>query len=314
MIFARVSILALCLATAALAVPSARAAAPAACNRACLHRTLDRFLTAVYKHDPSLARLAANFRQTENAVVVAPGDGIWKTAAGLGKIQRRYFDPVSGQAAYYGQINEPGVDPAVVGMRIKVSGRKITEAEWIIARKGAALYSPEGMIANAPRADTPRPPAERLSRAQLLKVGASYFEGLTAHRGDRVIAKDDCYRSENGTRTTGVAFGPPAPPGAPGAPPPPPPRVFKNCQAGFEMLTKAVESVVERRFPVVDTEAGVVMGIGIFHAADDLKGPDGSPFPRLLLSEFFTVDQDKIETVHAAINYLQPGAPEKTGW
>jgi len=40
------------------------------------------------------------FRQTENAIVVRTGTGVWKTATALGKIQRRYLDPVSGQAGF----------------------------------------------------------------------------------------------------------------------------------------------------------------------------------------------------------------------
>jgi hypothetical protein len=58
----------------------------------------------------------------------------------------------------------------------------------------------------------------------------------------------------------------------------------------------------------------VVMGIGIFHAADGFTGRDGKPYPRLTLTEFFTVDEGKIATVHAAMFYLPPDAPEKTGW
>jgi len=33
-----------------------------------------------------------------------PGMGTWKSVIGLGKLQRRYLDGVSGQAAYFGQL------------------------------------------------------------------------------------------------------------------------------------------------------------------------------------------------------------------
>jgi len=67
------------------------------CDRACLKNSLDQYLNAVIKHDPAAAPLFVGFRQTENAVVVRPGTGVWKTVTGLGKLQRRYLDPVSGK-------------------------------------------------------------------------------------------------------------------------------------------------------------------------------------------------------------------------
>src|SRR5919197_483466 len=72
------------------------------CDRACLRSTLDQYLNAVMKHDPNAAPLFIGFRQTENATVVKLGTGLWKTATALGKVQRRFVDPISGQAAYFG--------------------------------------------------------------------------------------------------------------------------------------------------------------------------------------------------------------------
>src|SRR5882724_12500095 len=105
------------------------------CDRTCLKTTLDQYLAAVIKHDPAAAPLFVGFRQTENAVVVRPGTGVWKSVTGLGKLQRRYLDPVSGQAGYFGIVEE-GANTAIVTLRVKVENKKITEAEWLIARKG----------------------------------------------------------------------------------------------------------------------------------------------------------------------------------
>ena len=66
----------------------------AACDRACLRTMLDQYLAAVVKHDPAAAPLVVGFRQTENALNVRPGNGVWKTITGVGKMQRRYLDPV----------------------------------------------------------------------------------------------------------------------------------------------------------------------------------------------------------------------------
>ena len=96
---------------------------------------LDQYLTAVTTHNQAAAPLLAGFRQTENAVVVKFGTGVWKSVTGLGKVQRRYMDAVSGQAAFYGTVEE-GATLAVVTARIRVEDHKITEAEWYIARAG----------------------------------------------------------------------------------------------------------------------------------------------------------------------------------
>src|SRR6187549_164750 len=77
------------------------ASAQANCDRACLRTMLDQYLNAVVKHDPAAAPLMVGFRQTENAINVRPGNGVWKSVTALGAVQRRYFDAVSGQAAYF---------------------------------------------------------------------------------------------------------------------------------------------------------------------------------------------------------------------
>src|SRR5262245_5317547 len=103
------------------------ALAQEACDRACLRSLLDRYLAAVVKHDPAAAPLVVGFRQTENAINVRPGNGVWKTVTGLGKVQRRYLDPVTGQAAYYGTLEE-GDTTAIVTVRLRVENRQLTEA------------------------------------------------------------------------------------------------------------------------------------------------------------------------------------------
>ena len=52
---------------------------------------------------------------------------------GLGKMQRRYLDAVTGQAGYYGIVEEGG-SAAIVTVRLRVENRKLTEAEWYLAR------------------------------------------------------------------------------------------------------------------------------------------------------------------------------------
>src|SRR5688572_13019097 len=119
---------------AVMAVGSATtASAQNACDRSCLLGLLDQYLGAVVKHDPGAAPLAIGIRQTVNAINVRPPNGVWKTVTALGKVQRRYADPVTGQAAYYGTVEEAS-NTAVVTVRVRVENKQLTEAEWYIAR------------------------------------------------------------------------------------------------------------------------------------------------------------------------------------
>src|SRR5438876_4255996 len=92
------------------------------CDRACLKTTLDQYLNAVIKHDPSAAPLLIGFRQTENATVVKLGNGVWKTITRFGKVQRRYADAFSGQVGYWGIVEENGAH-ALETLRLKVETR-----------------------------------------------------------------------------------------------------------------------------------------------------------------------------------------------
>ena len=113
-------LLSLCL----LALP----AFSADCDRACLKTVLDQYLNAVIQHNPSAVQLTPGYRQTENAVVKRPGQGIWQTAKGLGKVQRRYFDTVTQNAGYFGTLDETNGNAAVVTVRLKVTDKKVAEA------------------------------------------------------------------------------------------------------------------------------------------------------------------------------------------
>jgi hypothetical protein len=61
-----------------------------------------------------------------------------------------------------------------------------------------------------------------------------------------------------------------------------------------------VALVTARRFPVVDEQQQVVMGMGVF-----LRDPQ-SVNRRLGLSEFFHIEEGLISQVHAALFYAAP--------
>jgi hypothetical protein len=271
------------------------------CDRACLKSTLDQYMNAVVKHNPAAAPLFVGFRQTENSVVVRLGTGTWKSVTALGKVQRRYLDAVSGQAGYFGTVEE-GAERAIVTVRVKVENRKITEAEWLIARKenpglngfnaagqpSGNFFEPDNLAANPPPERTVAKDA-RSSREALIAITNSYFDGITTHDGSIIMAAPGCARTENGNTVTGRGAATKAK-GAGG-----------DCTSGLATIN--IQNVAARRYPVVDEEAQVVLAIAVF-----LRKP-GTTTRRNVFSEWFVIDNNKIQTIYSAMYYPNPEEP-----
>jgi hypothetical protein len=281
------------------------------CDRACLRAMLEQYLAAVIKHEPSAAPLVVGFRQTENAINVRPGNGVWKTVTGLGKVQRRYLDPVSGQAGYYGTVEE-GSSTAVVTVRLRVENRQLTEAEWHIARADdpglngarqpgrppANLHNPDYLAQNPPP-DRVVPRDKRADRATLVRIVESYFDAITSHDNSVALTHPGCGRVENGSPTPAGQFLPPL---RPANPPPaqtaPPAASTNDCVSGLTNFN--LQMVVARRTPIVDEEAQVALAYAVF-----IRRP-GSPTPRNFFSEWFVIDEGRIRTIYTAMFYPPP--------
>jgi len=290
-------------------------AGQAACDRTCLRQMLDQYMTAIVKHDPAAAPLVVGFRQTENAINVRPGNGVWKTVTALGKVQRRYLDPVSGQAAYFGTVEE-GDSTVIVNVRVRVENRKLTEAEWYMARENDPGLSgprqPGRGPANGYNKDylTQNPPPERtvptnarVDRASLTRIVESYFDAITSHDGSVAITHAGCGRVENGSPTPAGQFLPPANAaaqpaaggqrgGARGG------GGGNDCVSGLQNFSGQMAAA--RRMPLVDEEAQAVLAYAVF-----IRRP-GLATPRNVFAELFFVDEEKIRMVYAAMFYPAP--------
>jgi hypothetical protein len=273
------------------AVPTTTLAATAACDRPCLKSLLNDYLAAVVKHDPTTAALAPSYRHTENAINVPLGKGVWHSVTALGAVQRRYLDPVSGQAAYYGIVAE-GDQLAIVTARLRIENRTITEAEWYIAREGdpglpgatpPSSWNPQSLTATPPP-ERVLAKSQRLPRDTMLAIVNSYFDGITSHDGSVVRAHPGCNRYENGTRVTGRRGG-----------------VNDDCVSGFANFNLA--NVAGRRIAFVDDEAGVVLGMAVFIRRA------GSAVPRNAFSEWFWIEDGKIRNIWTAMYYPGPERP-----
>jgi hypothetical protein len=289
---------------AALATPAiASAAAPSSprtCDRTCLATMLDRFLGAVIAHDPTRAPLAIGFRQTQNSVLTPAGAGAWRTITAMGPVQRRYFDPVTGNAEFFGLVTDNG-QPAILSIRLHVANAQITESEWHIAHKGDpgisgkgsdVLFDPDTLTANPPpQRVVPR--TQRLPRETLTAIVDSYFDALTAGSGRTALAHPGCQRFENGF----AVFGHPIRSGDPNDGY----RGLSDCTSGYKGLS--VATVAARRYLAIDEEAQVVIVSAVFvRKAGDARR-------RLHFMEMFGIDGGRIRSVHAAMFYPDPDLP-----
>jgi hypothetical protein len=236
-------------------LPVAGLAAPA-CDRACLEGLADRYLQAFVAHDPARLPVTRGLRYVENGVTLPLGAGSWRTVSGLGGYRHYFADPEAGQAALITVVKENGED-ALLTLRIKVDGRRISEAEAVLTHDphGAANYEKLGQPAAAWLAAVP--PERRATREQLAATANKYFTAMQNNdgRGDYSFFADDCNRLEHGLKTTNA------------------PRqnyghsddaefATMSCRAQFETgFLGFVTRMRDRRFPVIDVERQALFAI-----------------------------------------------------
>jgi hypothetical protein len=294
-------------------VLTAAAAAPDPCNRACLKDLANSYVAALVAHDPSKVPLAADVKFVENVTPMKPGEGLWKTASEVPTTFAIYVpDPVSEQVGFIGMMKADG-KPIELALRLKVRHGQIVEAEHLIASNLR-----ESMLANL---HTPRagllavvPKDQRDSHAQLLKIGATYYEALVKGDGSLSPFADDCERHENGMITTGNALM-----GAPAGSP----KLGCATQLNTKVMSY-IKRIEPRRVWIADTETGLVFGLSQFrHPMKedhvDIVGYPGmtrvpmkfKPFD-LPAAHIFKVSGGKIHEIEA-MGFMAP-YNSKTGW
>ena len=311
------------------------------CDRACLENFADRYLDALVAHNPKVLPIARNVKFTENGVRLEVGDAQWKTVTGKGKYRIVVADPDAGQVAFIGTVLEeargPEGTPTAIALRLKIENRQIAEIETLMVRstapagaRGAPPAPPTGAAVNMERLGTANPlftqtipAAERMSRADLIKVANMYFSGMEKNDGKGEYPfTDDCNRIENGSLTTNV---PPR-----GGQPRPDPKTSNSyssawgCKEQFESgLIHFVWRIRDRRFVAVDRERGLVFSFAFFdHALGPdrtFKAPDGRTVTggpidpwTWQLAEMFKIEKGKIHQIEAILERAPYGM--NSGW
>ena len=299
---------------------------PLDCNRACLEGVIDQYLKALVAHDPKMLPLSADVKFTENGQPLPVGDGFWKTAQGIGNYRHIFADPEVGQVALMGTMREANTN-ILMSVRLRIELGRITEIEAVYFKPGGGgPNNIEAMDKSGKAEDIwfkSIPPAQRLTRQQMIAVADGYFTGLQKNDGKGIGATgtypftNDCHRIENGSPTTNV---PPPPDQKPGTI-----NLFSmDCLTQFKMgLYYVVQNIHSRRYPLVDQERGVVWAHCVFDQGTVNSGvlSDGTKhsyqgFNRpssILVTEAFLIEDGKIRRVEmigpAATYHIQPAWP-----
>ena len=304
----------------AIAFPAAAAAAQP-CDEPCLNQLVDSYLAALVAHDARRMPATQDVRYTENTIALPMKEGLWATASGLKKYRHIIPDPESGAVGFYVAIEENGKG-ALLGGRMKVVDRKVSELEVLVARSadmGAMLKTDATQV--RPGFRTLVPADKRASRESLANAAKLYFDGLEQDTGEIVPFADDCMRFENGTQTAGE--------GARG-------HSFKladgrtwnmptGCRASFNTrMFSYITRIDHRRYPVVDRSHGVAMAFVTFQHGGNVPEVDvpgvgkvpslpttDRPFA-VAIAESFEVKDGKIHEIEAVMITVPYGAG--LGW
>lgn len=321
-------------AAATLLLGGSAAAQSSGCDRACLEGVLDRYVDAVVAHEPKRLPLARGARFTENGQRLPLGDGLWHTATGKGGYALKLADVERGQAVLMGTIREGG-EPTVLVARLRVASRELADADTDVrgrAMQGAIAEIETLVIRDrdvARRLDevgAPRPawsqpvaPADRLPRAELVRIANQYFSGIERNdgTGDYPLAAD-CARLENGL----VLAGDPAlvSPRAHGRPNGAQVGCLEQFRSGiFYYVTR----IRDRRFVLVDAERSLVFAFAYFDNAGGESRfgtlPDGRRVetgPKIpwtwQIAEVFKIERGLIGPVESVLHQVPYGTG--SGW
>lgn len=226
-----------------------------------MRKYADLLIKSMIEHDPSILPLAAEYIATENSRPGAlRGFSLYRTVTGVNYIAQYIEDKTAGQLFFTANLDECGM-PAVFWGRLKISEYKMTELELYVNRciaDGGFVFLPDSMNSLPSGWTSHIPEGGRASREQLLALGKAVFDNRA---GVEYAASDDCILMEAG----GVVFEDA--------------EYLANLQSSE--ATPAISSGSDdkvtipaglwperpqdysARVPVIDTERGIVVAIGV---------------------------------------------------
>ena len=270
---------------ACVTMPAREAAKTEACSQACLATVMADFKASVLAK--KTVELAQGAEVRENMEVTTVDKAAWKDVKAV-KSSAVFSDAGTGNVVSRDGVEMIDGKAAYISTRLKIEDGKITEVEFSsdLARANAAY------VWNLPPVLTATvPEAERMTREALDALARRYFQTLTDHKP--VVADYDearCNRFHSGNQITNVSRNVVEGQGA------------RTCVTANEG-NKPWGPALEQRFPVIDVEHGIVLGITLLMYANQV----------MYVSEVFKVEQGRITHIDN-IGLVKPGLEHTTGF
>ncbi|MET0282396.1 MAG: hypothetical protein ABW278_14915 [Steroidobacteraceae bacterium] len=223
------------------------------CDKACLAALAGRFMTAMAAQRPQDIPWARTVKFTENGVSIPVGEGIWGSIRAKSDTALTVADASTGTVAWYGLIYDHDA-PAYAGVRLKVLGTRVAEAEVIVARERnpGPWADPKQFVIDA-RFGAALPAGARVSRKQLVAAVQGYARTVERNDGQlHTRFAPACVRTENGLVVSSGQVGSAGIVKSPG-------QFAEGCEAQLKLgLYRPLDRLRGRRVLAVDEERGLV--------------------------------------------------------
>jgi hypothetical protein len=269
----------------AAATGNAAQQAQGSCSQQCLLAAIASFKADALAKRP--VALAPNAEVRENMIVTTVAATAWKDVKAV-KSSVAFADAVSGNVVSRDGVELADGKAGYLSTRLKLAAGQITEVE-LSSDLGRAN---QAYVWSLPSAlGSVLPPEQRSSREALDALARRYFQSLTDHKA----IKDDfddarCNRFHSGNQVTNVASN--AVEG----------RGSRTCISSIDG-PKPWGPAAEQRFPVIDAERGIVLGMTLLMYANQV----------MYVSEVFKVESGRIVHIDN-IGMVKPGLDHTTGF
>ena len=231
------------------------------CTRADLQAAVDGYLAAQRAGNPSALPLAVSAKYIENTVDTPLDKGIVKSVLKI-DFNRSILDTTICETFTEVIVTDQS-HPYVLGVRTRVSNRRISELETLVTDADDWLFSADNYLKYSPAENWgPIPVASRDTRQTLIAAANAYFDVMDDNNVN-VPWGTPCNRLEGGRARTGRG------------------QPDDSCNVGVPGGMK----LTNRRF-IADPEIGAVVGF--------LRWPSGVPD-----SHLFRVENGKLRFVHS---------------
>ena len=241
------------------------ALAQGSCTRADLQAAADRYVAAQSKGDPKLVGLAPEAKYLEQMQPAEIATGILSTPQKI-DFHRSLLDTKSCESFTEVIVADPA-HPYVLGTRLKLDGKAVSEIETLVTDKDDWLFSAANTLKYSSAEKWDIVPADKRQSREAIVAAADAYLNLFNDPTVKVPWGSPCARLEGGLYTAK---------GAPGEV-----RPEDTCNIGVPSKTP----LVDRRY-IVDQDLGSVVVLLIF---GNSKLPD---------SHMFRIENGRIRYVH----------------